>query len=112
MKWFYIWLNRKCREAHEQHTDVQRSSLISTNSSKSKYRMNTVREEDIDSGAMLDRERSLRFQVYQAAGGRVVQTQRYDRHSEESTSNLYIISNDQNFGHEIDKIITMEALKR
>jgi hypothetical protein len=59
----------------------------------------------------LTRETSLRFEVHQAQGGRVVQTRRYDERKDLNIENLYIITPDQDFGREIDKIITMEALR-
>lgn len=56
-------------------------------------------------------ERALQFTVYVANGGRVVETRRYDKKTDRSNNGLYIIANDQDFGKEIDKIITMEALR-
>jgi hypothetical protein len=56
-------------------------------------------------------ENSLRFEIYQASGGRIVQTRRYDEKKDRHFENLYIITSDQDFGREIDKIITMEALR-
>jgi len=56
-------------------------------------------------------ERAIQFTVYNANGGRVVETRRYDRQKDRSQTGLYIITSDQDFGHEIDKIITMEALR-
>ena len=60
----------------------------------------------------LDREKSIQFRVYNASGGRVVETSRYDRTKDRNYTNLYVITKEQNFGHEIDKIITMEHLKQ
>lgn len=56
-------------------------------------------------------ERALHFTVYTANGGRIVETRRQDRKTDRTTNGLYIITGDQDFGREIDKIITMEALK-
>jgi hypothetical protein len=56
-------------------------------------------------------ERALHFTVYVANGGRVVETRRFDRKTDRSTNGLYVITNDQDFGREIDKIITQEALR-
>ena len=56
-------------------------------------------------------ERALQFTVYVASGGRVVETRRYDRKTDRSTNGLYVITNDADFGKEIDKIITMESLR-
>ena len=59
----------------------------------------------------LSRSSSLRFEVHQASGGRVVQTRRYDERKDQNIENLYIVTSVQDFGREIDKIITMEALR-
>ncbi len=56
-------------------------------------------------------ERAIQFTVYVANGGRVVETRRFDRKTDRSTNGLYVITSDQDFGKEIDKIITMEALR-
>lgn len=56
-------------------------------------------------------ERCVRFSVYFAQGGRVVETSRYDRQKDRHHQGLYIVTPDQDFGNEIDKIITMESLK-
>jgi hypothetical protein len=59
----------------------------------------------------LSRSSSVRFEVHQASGGRVVQTRRYDERKDQNFESLYIVTHDQDFGKEIDKIITMEALR-
>jgi len=56
-------------------------------------------------------DRAIQFTVYNANGGRVIETRRYDRHKDRHTNGLYVVTNDQDFGHEIDKIITMESLR-
>lgn len=64
-----------------------------------------------EDSVQISRETSVRFEIHQATGGRVVQTRRYERHKDRHVEGLYIITPDQDFGREIDKIITMEALK-
>ena len=64
-----------------------------------------------DDGVNFSRERSIKFEIHNANGGRVVQTRRYDVHKDRHIENLYIITGEQDFGREIDKIITMEALR-
>jgi hypothetical protein len=56
-------------------------------------------------------ERSFRFNIHFANGGRIVETVRHDRKLDRTNTSLYIVTNDQDFGKEIDKIITMESLK-
>jgi hypothetical protein len=56
--------------------------------------------------------KTISFRLWFAAGGKVVQTQRYDSRKDENQSSLYIITDEQNFGEEIDKILTLEALRQ
>ena len=72
-------------------------------------RSNEIRADE--DSVQLSRDRSLKFEIHNASGGRVVQTRRYDVQKDRHFENLYIITNDQEFGREIDKIITMEFLK-
>ena len=66
----------------------------------------------IDSSPNIDQpERAIQFTVYNANGGRVIETRRYDRRKDQSSSGLYVIRSEDDFGREIDKIITMETLK-
>ena len=53
----------------------------------------------------------IRFEVYRANGGTVVETRRQDRRSGDSIYELHVISGEQDVGAEIGKIITLEALK-
>ena len=53
----------------------------------------------------------IRFEVYRANGGTVVETRRNDRRTGDSVYELHVISADQDLGAEIGKIITLEALK-
>lgn len=56
-------------------------------------------------------DRAMQFTIFTATGGRVVEIRRYDRKTDRNSNSLYVITSDQDFGREIDKIITMEALK-
>ena len=53
----------------------------------------------------------IRFEVYRANGGTVIETRRNDRRTGDSVYELHVISADQDIGEEIGKIITMESLK-
>ncbi len=57
-----------------------------------------------------DSERCLNFRVWFANGGKVVQTNRYDRHKDRHITSMYVITEDQEFGKEIDKIIILDSL--
>lgn len=53
----------------------------------------------------------LRFKVFQANGGTVVQTDYYDQKTDKDYNNLHVIVEGQDLGQELGKIITFESLK-
>jgi hypothetical protein len=60
----------------------------------------------------IDGDKGIRFQVYKANGGTIVETTFYDRHKDRSYNGLYVITDDKDLGKEIGKIITMETIKQ
>ena len=53
----------------------------------------------------------IRFKVFRASGGTVVQTDCYDRKADRQYNNLHVIVEGQDLGQELGKIITYESLK-
>ena len=53
----------------------------------------------------------IRFKVFKASGGTVVQTDIYDRRADRQYNTLYVIVEGQDIGHELGKILTFESLK-
>lgn len=99
------WLIKKLVEGteFEKRQSQERESAISVNRLSSSI---SVGPPSIDQP-----ERAIQFTIYNANGGRVVETRRYDKKTDRNTNGLYVINNDADFGKEIDKIITMEALR-
>lgn len=54
---------------------------------------------------------TLNFSVYNAVGGKVVEFRSYDRKTDQSNSQIYVISKDEDFGKSLAKIATLEMLK-
>ena len=79
------------------------------------WSMSDRHEEDIQISDRPDEVRisatGIRFEVYRANGGTVIETRRNDRRTGDSLFELHVISGDQDIGDEIGKIITMESLK-
>jgi hypothetical protein len=65
----------------------------------------------IHSDDSLHSDKPLRFTIYKATGGLVVQTSSYDDKKDTSNCNLYIIHDNDNLSTELSKIITIETLK-
>lgn len=100
------WFANMSREAweYEKRQSQERETAISINRLSSS--LVSTGSPSIDQP-----ERAIQFTVYSASGGRVIETRRYDRKTDRSSNGLYIITSDQDFGRELDKIITMEHLK-
>ena len=59
----------------------------------------------------LDCDRGIKFQVYKAQGGTVIETGFYDRIKDRHLHSLHVVTDDQDLGNAIGKIITMETMK-
>ena len=67
--------------------------------------MNSVSTRDVNS------DPTLQFKIYNAIGGKVVEFSRYDRKSDRSSHDIYIIGKNEDFGEKIAKIAMLESLK-
>jgi hypothetical protein len=53
----------------------------------------------------------IRFKVFRANGGTVIQTEQYDNKHDRQYNNLHVIVDGQDLGKELGKIITFESLR-
>ncbi len=54
----------------------------------------------------------MRMQIYKASGGYVVETRTYDHHKDRNLNSMHVITESQDLGDALGKIVMMEALKR
>jgi hypothetical protein len=59
-----------------------------------------------------DLHNPMRFTIYNAQGGKIVEVRTYDRKRDHWDSALHVIESNDNFGDSIAKIIFTESLKR
>jgi hypothetical protein len=59
----------------------------------------------------LESTEPIRFSVYRASGGMVVETRTYDRVKDRNINQLHIITDDKDLGKELGRIITLEVLR-
>jgi len=71
-------------------------------------------EQDVPQLVESDRLSSegMRMQIYRASGGYVVETRSYDHHKDRNLNSMHVITEDQDLGDALGKIVMMEALKR
>jgi hypothetical protein len=58
-----------------------------------------------------DHRDTMHFNICRATGGYIVEYNNYDRKRDEHTRNLHIITEDQDLGESISKIVTIEMLR-
>jgi hypothetical protein len=66
--------------------------------------------QDVVESAQLESD-GMRLQVYKASGGYVVETRSYDRRKDQNNNSMHVITDEEDLGDRIGKIIMMEALK-
>lgn len=97
MNWLFRWLSRKIDRANQKVTDPWRGSQLASSVS--------VREDRLNSDGMS-------FRIHRASGGMVVEHNHYDRKTDENYNSIHIITDDQDLGEQLAKIITIETLRR
>lgn len=88
MKTFRNWLNKKPQLASAVSTEPPPSSI-----------------------SLFEDNTPVRFSVFRAHGGLVVQTHQYDARKGENISNLHIVNSHENLGECLNKIMTIEMLR-
>jgi hypothetical protein len=76
------------------------------NDEEDNYQVNSDDEDGPDLNSQ-----SFRLNVYNASGGTIVETTKYDRNSDENRHSLHVVTADKDLGEELSKIITMEQLR-
>jgi len=99
MNWLFRWLGRKIDRSNEKvPADVWRGGGLASNTV-------SVREDRLNSDGMS-------FRIHRASGGMVVEHTHYDRKTDENHQSIHIITDQQDLGEQLAKIITIEMLRR
>ena len=93
------WLKRKfaqwCREAWENSRDEDRTYAV----------VDSVQSRSIDAN------KSIRFTLYPASGGYVIEHYKHDRMRDSDGPTLTIVNNGDSIGQAIEHVIAVESLK-
>lgn len=90
-RWLFNYLDKKVRHIQEEDS--------------------LEKDQPVRESEHLQSKKPIHFTIHSATGGRIVEYRQYDPDTDISKLRLYIITNEQDFGKEIDKIIAMELLK-
>lgn len=98
MKWFYKWLGNKIKRSNE--SEIEKSLWGNPiTSSRSSFGDNKL------SGGMS-------FTVHRASGGLVVEHSHYDEKLDRNDQSIHVITDEQDLGESLAKILTIELLRR
>lgn len=103
MNWFDKWLQNKMRKAWNKPREEEQVT----------YAINQIGAAGLvkESGRSMDSQPNLRFGMYKAENGFIMEVYASDRRTGDSHHNLHIIPDDQDLGDAIAQIITIESLK-
>lgn len=96
MRWLFRWLGKKIERSQSEHT-------IGEIWSSGHETMSADRTPNLCGGMVL--------QIHRASGGTVVEHTYYDN-KENRHQSLHIITDDQDMGEQLSKIITIETLRK
>ena len=99
VKWFKKKFREWCIEAWNAEQDTGRTEKVSGASM-------SIEPRSIHSDPVLN------FTIYNAVGGKIVEFRYYDKKNDRSSTQMYIIGKDDDFGDKIAKIATLEVLKQ
>lgn len=93
MKWFFRWLNSKIQSSYNGMLVASEPSGINRNS------------------PAFEKDPTLNFLIHHVNGGKIVDFRKYDRNKHEWDSTTYVITDKEDIGELISKMVTMELLK-
>lgn len=109
MNWLEKWFFNKFKKAWDADAHMFGSDAVKKSSSNLNSSAFLVKEAERDS---IEDDRAIMFKVIPASGGRVVETRFYDKKKDRWITSLYIIQSGDDFGKNIEKILSMETLKQ
>lgn len=113
MKWFDNWFKKKCMEAwnsdsESDEVNIKEQTHRSRRGIPIGSRPNSVFDNSVSN---LD-SRGMRFHLYKAVGGHILETHVYSQRDDTTEHTLYMISDDGDFAKQVADAILMEAMKQ
>lgn len=101
------WLRNKLHNfIFSNEEPVQEKNSFALNSTS------TIRSSRHYNQTLSSETEPLRFTIYNASGGKIVEISHYDQKHDRHNTSLHIINSDENFGEELGKIAFVELLKK
>ena len=108
MNWFDKWIMKRAERIMEKANSVE--AIPQFAGAKLKHHNSIVGSMHQSIGDSLDSP-AVRFKMFKASGGTIIETNIYDDQRDRTINGLYVVTNDKDLGTEIGKILTLESLK-
>ncbi len=110
-EWFNKWFYNQAKKAWENKDQYE--GLAANKISVKEKTLNSIHigHAQIASDHRIDSYPDLNFKMYSAENGYVMEVRHIDRKTERQSTNLHVITDDQDLGEAISHIITLESLK-
>lgn len=95
MNWLFKWLGKKIEVANRPVLESWGATVGSQRG---------LRERKLSDG--------MTFTIHRASGGMVVEHSYYDEKADQNHQSIHIITEDQDLGEQLSKIVTIEMLRR
>lgn len=109
MSWFDKWLKKKFIEAWNSGSDDTQVSTDREVKLRRGIPINS-RRSDYDGASELSAT-GMRFHLYKAVGGHILETHVYNSRNDENEHTLYMINDDDDFAKQVAQAIMMEQMK-
>ena len=97
---------------HKLHNFIFSSGEDATPYDNRKISINTLSSGRHHGHTLGSENEPLRFTVYNASGGKIVEINHYDSRTDRHHTSLHIIGSDEDFGESLAKIAFLEVLKK
>lgn len=112
MDWFDKWLSKKMRRAWDAAAEESKEANAISEHRLHRGMAIGSRSSSFDHAASKLDSMGMRFHLYKAVGGHILETHVYDRRDETTEHTLYMISDDGDFAKQVADAILMEAMKQ
>lgn len=111
MKFIQNWFDKMVRRSWER-ANTNTISLTSSPLTRDQViSMGSKVHHEYTSGSRLDSDPNLRFNMYRAENGYIMEVRVTDKRTERTHHNLHLIPDSDDLGKSIAEIITVESLK-
>jgi hypothetical protein len=112
MKWFDNWFRKKCIEAWNSEAESEDPNIKERDQRPRRGISIGSRSSPFDhSSSSLD-STGMRFHLYKAVGGHILETHVYNERNDATEHTLYMINDDGDFAKQVSEAILMEAMKQ